>query len=281
MMINGLAFPNPDFGYETTIKLPFYYSRLGNGKTTVRDEGRQYDSYAAKCSCVMPRSSMDEFHALYDESGRGGRLTLSECRTSGFYPFTPAALSVDGLEEDAYSVTLSNINQKGAVDLLAKGFRVDFEMLLGFDEGVVQSAAQPARPEGSMSMSAVTINGGVAIDGIRYPVSGFAPSVGYNVYSRHMLGGGVETINYDYHRGGKEPKSAGMTITATEAAANGIIQALLFNIRANKFTITAPDGYHLFGRGTGEFDVRLNSAELKVKHTRFDEFEIILNVVEA
>jgi len=92
-----------------------------------------------------------------------------------------------------------------------------------------------------------------------------------------MLGGVTKTNR----TGVKEPKSTSMTITANTRAASNIIRALVLNIRSNPFTISAPVNYHVFGMGTGEFNVRLNSPELKVRHTRFDEFEIILNVAEA
>jgi len=271
--------PNPDFGYETTIKMPFHFSKLGNGKISAYDEGIEFDSYSVKCSSVMPIGKFNEFYATYDIWGRGSELVVEECHATGFYPFSPAILSSDAAHSDRYRIILANNDDKGPVDLLAKGFRVNFDMLLVYEE-LVSAESQVARSEGSMALSASV--GSISINGVRYPINGFSPSVGYNVYSRQMLGGRVETVNYDYYRRGREPKNSSFTITANQATATDIIKALVFSIRSGKFTISAPRGYYLFGsRRTEEYDVRLNSTELKVRHTRFDEFEINLNVAVA
>jgi len=277
MILTGGTFPNPDFGYETTIRLPFYFSKLGNGKISVYDESYIYDTYSVKCSCVMGYRKMAEFSDTYVNSSRGYVLSLYDTFADGFYPFTPAIPPPRGLDDRyCYAVTLNNISMKGQLDNLAKGFRVDFDMLMSYDNIDFAPVAEAAS-EGSFVFDS---DSGVTISGIRFPVNRFSPAIGYNVYSRQMLGGVTETIDYSYFAD-REPKSTNMTITANTRAASNIIRALVFNIRSNPFTIYAPMNYHVFGMGTGEFKVRLNGPEIKVRHTRFDEFEIVLNVAEA
>jgi len=212
--------PNPDFGYETIIRMPLHFSKLSNGEISVFDEGGEYDIYSVKCSCVMPYDKMRLFNYLYDNAQRGRMLSLTDCLTAGFCPFTPAVVSANESITDSYTVTLNNVNLKGPVDNLAKGFRVDFEMLLSY-ESLTFAPEQEAAPEGSIRL--INSVGDIDTTGIRFPINGFSPTVGYNAYGRQMLGGVTETVNYDYFKA-SEPRASSMTITANQRAASNIIR---------------------------------------------------------
>lgn len=291
MLIIGdtsIEYPNFDFGYETTITLPFRYSRLSNGQITVIDEGEEYDMYSCKGSMVIKPELLRYMGAFNHPLGRGGQYALRDVNAGGFYPFTPAAIGTITTspagptpEIDTFFVAFNKIDLKGKVDIFARAFRVDVEMfgVERVNPGVIGSELifvgdGPIRPEGEITIS----GNGASVTGIRHPINGFNPSKGYSAYPRQMLGGGLSSVNY-YFMQDYEPRASVVTITATTQAAAAIIRALVRGIRARRFRIQAPTAYSVFG-GVGEdgFYAKLSSGNIRVKHTRFDEFEITLNL---
>jgi len=279
-------YPNFDYGYETTIKMPFHFSRLSNGSLTVHDEGPKYDMYSCKGSMVILPELLNYVGAFgYTPDNRGGLSFMRDTATKGFYPFTPAVFGTRVILEggqvidydDLFFVAFSKVDLKGKVDIFARAFRVDLEMFMvkrNESYSLIFAGAAPTQPEGELVIS----GNGIMISGIRHPVNGFNPSKGYNAYPRQMLGRRYESVNYRFMQD-YEPRASSLTITATAQTAASIIRALLNDIRANWFRIQAPQNYAVFGGAdNGDFTVRLSSGELRVKHTRFDEFEIGLNV---
>jgi hypothetical protein len=264
MFINDTdrEYPNFGYGYETAIKMPFHFSRLSNGALTVHDEGQKYDMYSCKGSMVIPPDLLNfvgEFG--YTVDNRGGLSFMRDTVAKSFYPFTPAVVGTR---------VISNGGQVVDYD---DSFYVDIEMFMGKNtEGynIIFAEGRPTIAEGSLEIS----GGGVLIAGIRHPINGFNPSVAYNAYPRQMLGRRYEAVNYRFLQD-YEPQACAMTITAATNVATNIIRALVNNIRADWFHIRTPKNYAVFGRyNDDEVIVRLASGELRVKHVRFDEFEI-------
>jgi hypothetical protein len=294
MRINGYKFPNLDYGYETAIRMPFHFSKLGNGKISAYDEGPNCDIFVCKGSIVIsgvegnmsagPLAAWSRFNVLVDVRVHGYNQ-LTECLTTGFYPFTPAILaSGTNVTADLYYVRLNKVERKGSVDIYGRAFQASFELLFVRDDSdgnsdILIAPYQVNKTEGGL---VVASKDGTRVSGLRFPPNGFSPSKEYNVFSQSMFGGNVETVAYGWEQVVvDEPKSSALTITATQFAASNLIKLLLTNIRSNIFTIITASNYHLFGNGSGSFDVRLSSAEIRVRHARFDEFEISFNVVEA
>jgi hypothetical protein len=287
MLINHPApeYPNFDFGYETTINMPFHFSRLSQGQLISYDEGPEYDRYSVKGSMTIPPSLLPYMGEFGSPVYRGHRQVLHYTVTKGFYPFTPAIAGVSvklgatiNDMTDTFYVAFNKVDIKGKADIFARAFRADMEMFMLTEEGNTPLFADEddSLPEGALVIGTRDLT--ATIEGVRYPVNGFNPSVEYNAYPRQMPGGGFTSVNYKFLQT-NEPRTSAMIITANTNTAAKIIKALVADIRNNQFRIKAPSNYAVFGAADyKDFAVTLSSGDIRVKHTRFDEFEITLNV---
>lgn len=291
MRIANLSYPNFDFGYETTVKLPFHFSRCSNGALTSVDEGAAYDMYRVKGTMTVPPEKLGELGTFGDAGSQGWKYFIWQLRDSGFYPFTPALAGVKqnlipaNVIDDAFFVAFSKIDVKRKADLFARAFSVDMEMLMvieNYEEPLFTDRRSGVPTEGAMEIQLPAQQGATFTGGIRHPVNGFDVSVRYSAYPQQMLGGGVSSVNYAFLRESRPGgiRESSMIITANTGAAINILNALLKYIRAKPFRLRAPRNYAVFGSRDHEvFSVKLASDELRVKHVRFDEFEIALNLI--
>ena len=275
MKINGIEILNPDFGYTTDITLPFTVSSLGDGKVSIYDEGRDYDRYLCKSlTCILERADMEAIFGIYNSSNRGEELTLTDCTSGGFFPFTP--LIVEGA---GYKVYFSKVKNLGSVDLLGKQFKVEFEFILSYEAG---SLPQYRDINAESTQGSLTLGeNGLAITGLRFPRGGFKVEKPYNSYPVNTNGGAVYGLSYDVERNDTK-----MVIECTEKSVGNILYRLLYNYRGEEFGITVAGNYFPFGLDVGDdnkFTVKLTDGRIRVKHVAYNQYEISLglNLIEA
>ena len=263
---------NPDFGYSTDIEMSLSSSRVGTGNINHYDEGFNLDTYrCVRCRCVMDSTDMEAFFNLYSTVGRGEELTLTETASTGFFPFSPA---LD--EGDGFKVYLVNVQNKGAFDTMGKRFSVQFDLLLAYtiETKPAYIGIRSDCVEGSLTLG----ENALEITGIRFPRRGFVLSKDHNVFP-HITNGG--TVYGSEYGTGSEANDTTMSIICTEKTVGNILYRLLHNWRANAFQMSVPAKYYPFGLDLGDnaqFMVKLLSGKIRVRHTKFNEFEIVLNV---
>lgn len=271
MKINGLTFENPDYGYETKISMPFHIARAFNGELSIRDDGKLYDKWLCDgCKVIMDRSEIESFYSIYNSVNRGERLDLTDTITSGFFPFTPLLPEGTG-----HTVYLDSVRNRGAVNVLAKTFSVEFSLLLEYNTLTYNTIV----PDNCKDGSIVIGSSGLEVDGIRYPEGGFKPYKSYMVNPINTNGGKIYGSYYDST---SEYCETGMKIICTEKNCRNILYRLLYSFRSSVFKIYVPERSFPFGYDKGDdqiFNVRLTSGDISVKHIAFNQFEIDLNLI--
>ena len=270
MKINNFEFVNPDYGYETLISMPFHISKLSSGQTSIRDEGVLYDKWScARCKTIVDRIEVEALFDIYNSTSRGQAVSLTEAVSSGFIPFTPLLPELTG-----YSVYFDKVRNKGAVDVLAKRFEIEFDLILEYDSLTYNPIIADTCLDGNMVIG----NSGLEVEGIRYPMGGFKPSKSWDVYPVNTNGGNIAGSYYDKSA---DSQSTSMTLLCTEKNCRNILYRLLYNFRGSEFKMTVPVNHFPFGYDYGDdstFCVKLTSGDIKVKHTGFNQFEIDLDL---
>lgn len=262
---------NLDFGYQTNVEMALYTSRVGTGKINNYDDGMNCDSFMCRGRVVLNATDMATLFTFYSDTGRGKEITLTETALTGFYPFTPALNEGTG-----FKVYLANVRNLGALDTMGKRFGVEITLLLAYE---VETKPDFVGMRSDCSEGGLILGeGALEVSGIRFPKGGFNPKKEYAVYPRITRGGAVYGTVYGAD---SEATDTRMTITCTEKTVGNILYRLIHNWRGTAFKMTVPAKHYPFGLDFGDntsFDVKLTSGDVLVRHTRFNEFEITLDV---
>jgi len=272
MRLNGVDFPNFNWGYKTEIKFPFEISKLGNNKISIYDAGKYYDQYKCTGTMILTETQMGNLHAIYTATKRGEVVALTECVNTGFYPFTCA------VDEASYNVWIDDIKDKGMVDGIGKLFSVELTFLWEFPTAggasdIAWHNPQTYCKEGSLSFATYS--------DIRFPESGFKPKKSVSVSVQGYKGATFTGVNFPTAT--EELERSEFDLTLREGITSNLLYKIINTYRGNSIFIEGSDNYYIFGRDQGDstlFSVKMNSDTLKIKHNAFNDFSIGFDVVK-
>lgn len=273
MKINGTDFPNLNKGYKTIITLPFEIETLGDNTISIWDAGNLYDQYMCKGTLILTATEMDSLFAIYNNTDRGDTVTLTDCISTGFFPFSPA------VADTSYEVYIDNIKNKGMVDDIGKLFRVNVELLWKFPTAGGASTISWNNPlayckEGSLTFANYS--------DIRFPGDGFSIEKGHDVSIQNYKGAEFYGVTFD-NKDTEWNLSEFSLVLRTNISSN-IIYNLINTYRGNSIPIEGKDNYYIFGKDKGDntlFSVKTNTNTLELKHVNHDNFELDIEVVKV
>jgi len=272
MKISGTDFPNLNDGYKTTVMMDFEITRLGNNKIALRDYGSTYDKYQCKGSVFLDKTEVDALYDIYNDTGRGQVLTLTDCVETGFYPFTIA------VDENSYDIILDEPKNRGMVDDAGKIFQVDLTFmwkfpLLGGVNNIQWNNPVPYCKEGNLEFASYTE--------IRFPKDGFDPKKGHDVYNQNNRGAVFYGVNFPTKD--SEWNETEFSLNLRGDIASNLIYRILNTYRSNDIFIKGADNYFIFGADQGDntqYTVKMNTGEVEIKHVEHEDFEIEFNLVK-
>lgn len=255
----------PEWGYNTTIALPFDIQKLSAGSGyDVYDHGATYDIRSCDCNLVLSATEMNSLNdIMYAEAkGRGKDVTLTMAAGSGFFPFGP-----DKGDVGAFTVSCVITTSEAIGDAPYQYFRVGMRLT---NTGSWPGYSAPAEvDEGPFGVGTVT--------NCRFPQQWFSPSVGRGVYAAILQNADAEYIDRGINADDWE---ASFQFESNESKAAAVIDYLL-TVRSGAFDLVCPSNSYPFGRekGTGgTYSVRLIQDSIMITHIQHDQFQFGMNV---
>jgi hypothetical protein len=272
MKINGTTFPNFNKGYTTEVKFPFSISKLGNNKISIWDAGNYYDQYKCSGKLVLTGAEMDSLFNIYNSSARGQSVTLTECQSTGFYPFGPA------VADTSFTVYIDDIKNRGMTDLVAKRFTVELTFLWEYPTSggastITWNNPLPYCKEGSLTFLNYT--------DVNFPGGGFKIKKGLGVVNQNPKGSQFYGVFFPILN--NEWEESEFTLNLKNDLASNLIYNLINTYRSNTIFIEGGANYYIFGRDKGDetqFSVKFNNDTLKIKHVNEEDFEVKFEVVK-
>jgi hypothetical protein len=261
---------NPVFPYSTDIEMAMIATRHADNSISWWDNGKTHDRRTCKCNLLMNNTQIAAMNGFISDSskGRAENISLALTTGNGFFPFGPdmGDGSVGGVdfvcgvsykEKGRILETQSNPYHAAALEL---------ELISAPSFSVVDTNV-----DGNLQIGATTH--------IRFPQGGYEVNPTYQ-YSRIVSLGGTE---YYVDRGsGADTFESAFTISGTTTKIAALLYQLINVIRGNQFNIVAasnnwPLGYDQGASGT--FACKLLKPVLSVTHTRYNNFELRLEVI--
>ena len=271
MKINGTTFPNFNKGYTTEVKFPFSISKLGNNKVSIWDAGSYYDQYKCKGKLVLSDTEMDSLFNIYNNTARGQAVTLTECQSTGFYPFGTA------VADTSFSVYIDKIKNRGMTDLVGKRFTVDLEFLWEFPTSGGASTITWNNPlsyckRGSLKLLNYT--------DVAFPKDGFKIKKGLDVTNQNYKGSQFYGLSFPIIN--QEWEETEFSLRLRNNISSNLMYNLINTYRANTIYIEGADNYFIFGKDKAdstEYETKMNTDTLTIKHINEQEFEFKFNLV--
>lgn len=259
--VNSVDINNLSYGYETTIKLPFITSELGNGNISIRDYGITYDSYSCKGKLYLETDDATDFHEFITETARGQVITISDC--AGFYPFG------HHIYKSTYTVLITIVDE-GQVDVLARVNEFDVTM---YNTGtLVYTNPVVFCKDGHLNFMGLT--------DLQYPPDGFNIDNTTSIFPIRTSGDTMYGVYYDYS---KEKNISSFDMKLNEQAAKYFLYNFTNVYRGTSIAISGTNDYFIYGlpAGDGSFNGRFNGDELKIKHSDYDSVNIDFELVRV
>lgn len=253
----------PEFGYSTEVKLPFDFVRLDNGTVEARDYGQAYDRRSCSFECFLTPAQQVSLNLLVRSTGRGQSLVMALPAESGFFPFVP-----DKGDDGPFTVALQLDGTPAIQQAPYKYFRCRLKVT---NVGAYPAYALPTEvADGPWAIGNVSA--------LRMPPSLFTPNQFYGVSV-----GFTESSSARYlDRGsGADHASTQFGLLCNESKAAALVYDLTSVQRAGAFTVTTEDSFYALGSdhaSSGSYSVRLLSDTIVIKHNRYNEFELSLDL---
>lgn len=253
----------PEFGYTSEVKLPLDFIRLDNGTVEIRDEGTKYDKRSCACECYLTTAQQVALNTLINSTGRGQDLVLTLPAGSGFFPFLP-----DKGDDGPFTVALQLDGTPAIQQAPFKYFKCRLKLT---NTGSYPAYALPAEvADGPWTI------GNVA--DLRMPPSLFIPNQVYGV----AVGFTESGVSRYLDRGsGADYASTQFGLLCNESKAAALIYDLTSVQRASAFNVTTADSFYAYGvdhTASAIYSVRMISDTITVKHNRYNEFELSLDL---
>lgn len=258
-----VIFSAPEVGYLLELRMPFDFIKLDDKSFDSRDEGIQYDKRLSKHTFYLTTSEQSALNTLINTTARGKSLVLTLPSGSGFFPFGP-----DKGDEGVFTVA-ATFDSTPMIQLAP--FRY-FKCNMTFSNvGVYPAYSLPTQiPEGPFTIGTIA--------DCRMPQSLFAPKQEYAISVEFTESNRAEYID----RGsGGDNATTQFNLQCNESKCAALLNYLTHTARAGTFTITTADSFYIFGSDHGSDDtytVRMISNMITVKHVRYNEFELSLEL---
>lgn len=257
----------PIFGYSTTIKMPIDIMELPNGKWKTYDHGEGNDTYDQReCSCdfILTPEQYYAFISAFDNDlvARNKTITIG-LDSNGFFPFGP-----DKGDSGLFSTAISIIEDKGRLLNPHGYYGLKLAMV---NAGSFPSYALPTE----IGSGPVTIG---SVSNLRFPDSFFAPNI--TRYDSVTITGG-NTAHIQGRGSSADSKSTNANLRLNQSKAAALVAYLTTGAgRASSFNFYAGADSVPFGlsSGSGSFTAILTSSIIEIKHERFNDFRIDLNI---
>ena len=262
---DSITIKQPYFGYRSTLRMPFHYSRTTTGYK-VRDDGTANDIRMCDISTWLLDAT--DQAALYEflnntAKGRCNNFTMALGETpSGFFPFGP-----DKGDTGFFECSVLRYDPKNA----------QLNPYLQHDNGIVivlktaLSAYTPAAKEAEGTLQIGTLT-------TLRPVQSFPMlNIDRPIVSEMTRSGLVYSVDIG-NSGDVYESTLSLEMRAGNAAA---LITYLQATRAGDITITTPTNTWLFGiakGSSGTYTVKLISGEITMIHDRFDLFKTDLKL---
>lgn len=253
----------PEFGYQTELKFPFDFISMDNGTVVSRDEGSKYDKRICTCDCFLTAAQQAALNTLINTTARGHDLTLLLPAGNGFHPF-----GADKGDDGPFTVALMLKSTPAIQQAPYRYFKCQLQMT---NTGAYPAYARPSEvAEGELAIDNVT--------GLRMPPTLFVPSQVYGV----NVGLTEASVSRYFNRGsGADFARTQFVLPCNESKCAALLYDLVTVARAGAFDVTSADSFYMFGVDHGSSDtysVRLLSDTIVVKHNRYNEFELSMDL---
>jgi len=247
-------------GFTSKIEFASYSIDTEGGLVEFFDDGAVYDKISAIFTAIFDQAKLTELENFYNID-RDGDFTLLTNGARGFSLFSPAF----GDEGD-FLFKIKSLQQTGALNSSKyKHFRVRFEVLA--ISPLPSYTAPLTGDEGKIQIANVT--------GIRYPVSGFNPSVSFDV------GAESTALGVAYSNDWKEQNERSkFTLRLLQPKMARLLQSLRV-FRYSEMDLVVPSEVYPFGAKQGlfsTFKVRMLNKSLVVKHIKNKRYELSLEL---
>ena len=267
LLSNSYYFPQPEYGYTSTIIFSWDIDVLDTGNHVAFDNGYLYDIYRCDFDLLLTPAQQTQLNALVKTTGRAvNNLTMTMNTACGFFPFTP--LRGDGGPFTvALEITKSEILQEEPF----RYFKVSCSM---WNQGAWPAySLQTQIAEGSLYMASVS--------GLRFPTTWFDPTEDNGILHDVTENGSIDFIDR-----GKSAASwhTGMNFTWGTGTTAAFLQSLLnINTRATSFNFTTQPYHYPFGNdkgssvSTNNYMIKLIQDSIEITHDTFNQFTFKLN----
>ena len=268
MILNGITFPAPNWGYTTRIEFPFSFSKLSNGSMNAYDPGQQYDKYSCTGTFIFTGPEMDSFYNIYNNTNRGESIKLQA--GDGFFPFS---IAVDQ-PLSGFDVYIVAPNSKGMKDDIGKSYEIKLKFIWAYTTAIVFKLDNSSYcKEGDLTF--------LTNSDIRYPSSGFKPKQQHSVAVQDTKGGQVYGFN---NPNDLQENLSGFTLTLRGDILQNLVNKLINSFRSTVISIEGGDNYFIFTRSEGDntaFNVKINDNIVKIKHKNFENFDIDFSLTKV
>lgn len=274
----SLELTRPLFGYETVIKMPISIKRLPNAKRYSFDNAltsEDNDTRYCDCDFILTEAEMSAFDTfMYGASDtvRARDLTMAlELDSDGFFPF--------GADKgDAGNFTVAVEVVKESTRLKNPLYRYALSLRL-HNVGAYPSYSLPTQT----GTGAITIG---TVSNLRYPdtfpqakikrtdmvtiTGGRTPYL----YSRDASGFGATGVKKC------DAFDVGMAFRLNESKTAALLAYITGTLRGGEFSFACSAGSYPFGyaAGAGTFTCMFASNTIKVKHEKFNDFRLSLDI---
>jgi len=267
MKIDGVTYDNPNYGYTTTVDFPFTFCDNGDDTVSTFDAGDIYDRYSCKCSMVFyDTDTYSDFVKNFTRSSglRGQLITLTECDSTGFFPFgyfvtEPVA---------GYSCIMSDVKTEDKQDITGKFYKVEFTLSWIYEESrSIRPQSINLEQDGSLTFASVS--------GLPYPEDGFIKEKAFDQKLNYMMGG--YQYGLDINNGDDDRIDVEFTLILTDKQVNNLLQKIIVTYRGGDIPVTAPESYSVCGverLPDVSYNLKLIDKRLKIKHISHNQFGV-------
>jgi hypothetical protein len=268
---NTITIDPPQFGYASTISLPFTVSELDNGHFQVWDDGLGFQTYDIRycdCAVFVAQSMMNSLLDILEATskGRSKQLTIGLGSTAtGFFPFGP-----DKGDKGDFIVTLVSMNQKASIGHPEDYFPLDVRLAC---TGAYPVYVLPSQiDDGSLQIG--------TIQKLRFPQSMHEQDFNYRT-NEHITQGADAFTN---SRGeGSDKYVINLALDEFQPNMAALINHIVGTVRANTVRITPPSNSWLSGAlySDSYIDAKMITKDIKIIHRKYNDFGVNLSFAKV
>ena len=252
---------NPQWGYESSIKLSLIHSEVLPRGYRIWDNGVGNDYRVCKFTALLNETQTANLIDIYTDNARGSNVTLTLGSNSGFYPFGP-----DLGDSGNFSVRFLNIKANPVLEEPWQYFNTEIEMVMVSNP----SYSLPTEvDEGDLQIGSIT--------GLRYPPSFPRSSSGHFISNILTYDGSPFSIDKT-NQGDTLTTTLGMLCNQSKSAA--LIDHMVNTVRDSNVSIVAGTRNWIFGNEgatSGTYTCQFMNKTITISHEYYNGFAFDLS----